>query len=97
MFEKKIYITLLQDFMRLHAAEYGIKRIGIFGSVARNEQHELSDVDICIEAPPMGLFSMSGLHLALEEHLGAPVDVVRMRVNMNPRLKKRIEEEVVYV
>jgi len=97
MLAKNTYISLLRDFKHSHAAEYGITRMGIFGSVARNEQHEFSDVDICIEAPPMGLFALSGLHLALEEALGVPVDVVRMRAQMNPRLKKRIEEEVVYV
>ena len=97
MLTKETYITLLQDFMRLHAKEYGITRMGIFGSVAKDEQHELSDVDICIESPPMSLFAMSGLYFALEETLGVHVDVIRMRTHMNPRLKKRIEDEVVYV
>jgi predicted nucleotidyltransferase len=97
MFAKNTYIGLLQDFMLFHAAEYGITRMGIFGSVARGEEHESSDVDICIEAPPMGFFALSGLHLALEELLGAPVDVIRMRTHMNPRLRERIENEVVYV
>jgi predicted nucleotidyltransferase len=42
------YIQLLRDYKREHAAEYGIERLGIFGSVARGEQTDDSDVDIYI-------------------------------------------------
>ena len=71
--------------------------MGIFGSIARGEQTEKSDIDICIEAPPMGLFMFSGLCLSLEELLGVPVDLIRMHDNMNPRFKKRIEKDIIYV
>ena len=71
--------------------------MGIFGSVARDEQTEKSDVDICVESPPMGLFAFSGLCLDLEELLGVPVDIVRIRSNMNSKFRKRIEKEVIYV
>ena len=43
------YLSLLREYMRKNAAKYGISRMGIFGSVARGEQHEGSDVDICVE------------------------------------------------
>ena len=39
------YISLLRDYMQKNAGKYGISRMGIFGSVARNEQTETSDVD----------------------------------------------------
>lgn len=42
------YISLLRDYMQKNAGKYGISRMGIFGSVARNEQTETSDVDIYI-------------------------------------------------
>lgn len=38
--------------------------MGIFGSVARSEQTENSDIDICIEVPMMGLFAFPGLYLS---------------------------------
>ena len=93
----EVYLNLLRNCKQEYTDKYGIKRIGIFGSVARGEQTENSDVDICIEAPPMGLFSFSGLWLALEKLLGVPVDIVRIHKNMNPKFKKRIEKDVVYV
>lgn len=43
------YLSLLRKYMRENAAKYGISRMGIFGSVARGEQHDGSDVDICVE------------------------------------------------
>ena len=93
----EIFLNLLRKHKYEYADKYGITRMGIFGSAARNERTENSDVDICIEAPSMGLFSLSGLYISLEELLGVPVDVVRMHKNMNQRFKQRIEKEVIYV
>jgi predicted nucleotidyltransferase len=65
------YIRLLRAYRRQHAAEYGIKRMGIFGSVARNEQKEGSDIDIYYEGLSMGLKSLVRLPRELEDALGA--------------------------
>lgn len=43
------YITILRKYLSTKADAYGITKIGIFGSVARNEQTEDSDVDVCVE------------------------------------------------
>ena len=91
------YLNLLRQHKQEYTEKYGVTRMGIFGSVARGEQTENSDVDICIEAPPMGLFTFSGLCLTLEERLGVPVDIVRMHRNMNPKFRKRIEKDIIYV
>ena len=97
MHTKDEYLHQLRRFKQEHSSEYGIESIGIFGSVARGEQTESSDIDICIEAPPMGLFMFSGLCIKLEKLLDMPVDIVRMRKNMNPRFRERIEKEMIYV
>ena len=55
------YISLLRDYMQKNAGKYGISRMGIFGSVARNEQTETSDVDIYIEGQLHGFFALSGI------------------------------------
>jgi predicted nucleotidyltransferase len=90
------YIRLLSDFKRAHAAEYGITRMGVFGSVARGEHKADSDVDVYYEGNPLGLKSF-GLEIALEKLLGVPVDVVRNHRNLNPRFLNHILKEVVYV
>ena len=91
------YMNILQRFKQEHGNEYGITRIGIFGSVARNEHTEESDVYVLVEAPVMSLLSRIGLKQQLEEMMGVPVDVVRKTEYMRPRFKARIEKEVIYV
>ena len=91
------YIHLLRQFKQKHASEYGIVQIGIFGSVARGEQIEESDIDIFYEGPSMGLKSLVGLPKALEEFLGIPVDVLRKHKNLRPNLVQTIERDIIYV
>ncbi len=93
----KEYIELLKEFKNKEAGHYAISRIGIFGSVARGEQTEESDVDVCIECPPMGLFRLGSMKNALEQLFGCRVDIVRLRDHMNAFLRERIEKEGIYV
>ncbi len=97
MATREQYISLLRRFVAEHGAEYGISRIGIFGSVARGQQTQGSDVDIYYEGPALGLKSLTGLPQALSEFLEAPVDVVRGHSGLNPSFHNRILKEVVYV
>jgi predicted nucleotidyltransferase len=93
----KEYLRLLRGYKRAHAAEYGIERMGIFGSVARGEQREGSDIDIYYEGPSMGLKSLVRLPHELEEVLSVPVDVVRRHRNLQPHFVKRIMKDIIYV
>ena len=93
----KEYIELLRQFMQQKGAKYGISRMGIFGSVARGEQNENSDVDILFEGKANLL-----LHVRIknesEELLGSPVDLVRMRNQLNgTSLKQSILNDVIFV
>lgn len=72
-------INLLKDFKAKQASKYGIRRMGVFGSVARGEQHENSDVDVYIEGELQGLFALAGIKNELEELLGCQVDIVRLQ------------------
>ncbi|MFM7583500.1 MAG: nucleotidyltransferase family protein [Caldilinea sp.] len=76
--------------------QYGITRLGIFGSVARDQATAASDVDIVVEMPP-DLFQMVHMKTDLEELLGVPVDLIRLHKNMNVFLKNRIDDEAIYV
>lgn len=94
---KEQYIQLLSEFNKKNGKEFGINRIGIFGSVARDEQNANSDIDIYYEGEPLSLFKLSELKSKLEETLNIPVDIVRLRNSMNNMLKTRIEKEGLYV
>jgi uncharacterized protein len=77
--------------------EFGLKRIGLFGSYARGEDREESDIDIVVEIEKPDLFHLIGIKQAIEEVLGTRVDVVRLRETMNQALRSRIERDVIYV
>ena len=91
------YMNILQRFKQEYGGEYGITRIGIFGSVARGEHTEESDVDVLVEAPVLSLFTNIKIKHQLEEMMGVLVDVVRKSEFMRPRFKARVEKEVIYV
>ena len=90
-------LSILRTFKENAAAEYDIKRIGIFGSFARGEANKDSDVDIVFETDSPNLFRTARMKTDLERLLSRHVDVVRFRANMNPRLKSRIAREAQYV
>jgi len=89
-------LTLLKRQRSLLEERFGVTRLGIFGSVARDEATEQSDLDIVVEMAPNFLM-MVHLKDYLQETLEVPIDIVRYRSNMNPFLKQRIDQEAVYV
>lgn len=91
------YIQLLKEYKQNRGILYGISRIGIFGSVARGEQTEDSDVDVCVDLEVPSIFSLVHIKEELKQLFGCEVDVVRIRQNMDALLKKDIIEEGIYV
>ena len=93
--EEILYI--LGQFKPYAIKRYGINELGVFGSVARGEQTENSDVDIFYIGKALSLLSLDTLQCELEKILECKVDVVRVRENMNPMLRNRIMKEGCYV
>ena len=92
------YMDILQRFKQEHGAEYGITRMGVFGSVARGEQSNNSDIDIYFESDrKLSLFRMGGLMYDLQELLGVPVDLVHNTDRLSTMFKQRIERDIIYV
>lgn len=72
--------------------DYDVRSLRLFGSVARNEQKETSDVDVFVDMDP-DLFLLIGLKEYLENLLGCDVDIVRKHRNNNEFLLKQIEKD----
>ncbi|MCP4268624.1 MAG: nucleotidyltransferase [Candidatus Brocadiaceae bacterium] len=89
------------DFLSAHKTEFkqnfDLVKIGLFGSYARGENFEDSDIDIVVELKKPDLFYLIGIKQTVEEALGAKVDVVRLRDKMNKSLRYRIERDAIYV
>lgn len=79
------------------AQQYGVSRIGVFGSAARDQMRADSDIDVVVELANPDLFALVHIKSLLEEHLDRPVDIVQYREKMNPFLKAHIQNEAVYV
>lgn len=79
-----------QEILRV-AAKHGAHNVRVFGSVARGEADERSDIDFLVELEPgRSLFDLGGLQYDLQALFGCPVDVVTER-----GLKARIRDRVV--
>ena len=87
----------LKVFLDQHREAYGLRALGYFGSYARGEAGEESDIDIVFDSDRPNLFMTAMLKQDLEEWLGRPVDVLQLRGMSNDRLKARIQAEAVYV
>jgi len=90
-------LAILRQFKKEYAQEYHLLEIGVFGSVARDEANEKSDVDIVFETDKPNLFRTSSMKVLLENLLAQEIDIIRLRDNMNIKLKEEIQREVLYV
>lgn len=90
-------MTLQRDYKKeiLKIAEIcHADNIRIFGSLARGEQGEESDIDFLVHMKPNSGFGIGGMQWRLEELLKCKIDVVPDS-SLNPMLKERILKEAV--
>lgn len=86
-----------KDYLR---KTYGVEEIGVFGSFARGDQDEKSDVDIAVELNhekvPVGLFEFASMQFYLEDLLGKKVDLIT-KIGIKPLIKDRILTQLVII
>ena len=92
----KIYsIEELQKLVSPIAADYGIENVYLFGSYARGEARENSDIDLRIDKGALrGYIELSGFELDLEDALGAEVEVMTTGGLSDNFLQRIANEEV---
>ncbi len=90
-------IQKLKEFKEKNADKYAIDQIGIFGSLARDEARDDSDIDICFKSKVADMFMLVHIKDELSTLFSKSVDIVRVREKMNPYLKNRISKEAIYV
>ena len=89
-------ILRLLEANREKIKSFGVKRIGVFGSVARGEETEKSDVDVLVELSKETFDAYMSLLFFLEDLFGTKVDLV-MKDAIKPIIKDRILAETIYV
>lgn len=100
MLTREQVVQILRKELPYFSAEYGVKRIGLFGSYAKGTQQEDSDVDLLVEfEKPVGLkFIEFGEDI--EQLLGQKTDILTPAGLKDIRVKRiarDIEENIVYV
>jgi predicted nucleotidyltransferase len=77
------------------AARHGARNVRVFGSVARGEADDQSDIDFLVNMEPgRSLLDLGGLQVDLEAMPARPVDVVTER-GLKLRIRERVLQEAV--
>lgn len=90
-------LTRLMPALR---ARYGVRELGIFGSVARGESGPESDLDVLIGFEPgvrYSLHDLAQIACQIEDATGLDVDLVSDHPGLRPSFRRMVEEELVRV
>jgi predicted nucleotidyltransferase len=91
---KELVQARREDILRT-ASQHGAYNVRIFGSVARGDADEQSDLDLLVDMEPgRSLFDLGGLLVGLEELLGCSVDVVTEK-GLRDRMRNRVLQEAI--
>ena len=96
---KQIDKTNILNYLKEHYSEfknkYNVEKIGLFGSYARDEATENSDIDIFVKMKP-SLFDMVAIKEQIENDLNKKVDIIREHKNIKPIFLKMIQKDLIY-
>lgn len=90
-------ISMLKVYYICNFKKLGIERIGLFGSFAKGEAKEDSDIDIIISLKSPNLFLYSQIADNLETVFGRHIDLVSAKAHHTDKFKAQLEKEAIYV
>lgn len=90
-------IHRLSLFKQDYDSKYTIKRLGLFGSYARNEQRPYSDIDVAIQLENATLFDLANIEIILRERISEKVNVTSINRFTNPDFLQEINKDIIYV
>lgn len=91
-------LAVLREFRRTAGDKYGIEQLVLFGSAARGEQRENSDIDVCIKSSePIDYFTLLEIKEELEKLFCGKVDLLTLHGNMRKLFRQNIERDAIYI
>lgn len=90
-------IKVLKKFKAESAHKYGITSLGIFGSFARSQQDEASDLDVFVTLQESDFFVLEKIKEDLEQLFHSKIDVVNFRDSLRESFKKNILQDAIYI
>ena len=92
----KDILSLLKDEKAFLRNEFGVIKIGLFGSYVKGNQRADSDIDLLVELKEPRFDWIAGLQMYLEKRFDKKIELVRKSDNVNQRFTQRIANEVIY-
>ena len=88
-----LQISAIRDAASRAAQKHGLTKVTLFGSYARGDADDASDVDLVVEtSTPLG-FARGAIYNELERELGCPVDPIFGAANLYPFVREAYERE----
>ena len=93
---KEKILEILKEQRGFLEERYAVKKIGLFGSYAKDTSTPKSDIDFYVIFSKKTLDNMTGLWLYLEKIFDKKIDIVYEHPRLRKGLKREIESEVLY-
>lgn len=90
-------LDILRGYKARVGEKYGIETLGLFGSVARGEQDENSDIDIFIKLKNVSYYVLMDIQEELEELFSQKIDLITLHENMRAYFRNKIEQDAIYI
>lgn len=94
---RQLVLTKLKDRIDEIRQRFSVRRLSIFGSIARDESTENSDIDVLVVFDREGSFDLfMDLKFYLEDLLGGKIDLITDKA-LRPQVRQAIEQELIHV
>jgi len=94
--KKEDILNFLKQHRDILQNQFGVDKIGLFGSYANDKATQKSDIDFYVVLKRKTLDNMTSLWIYLEKQLNKKVDIIYYHPKLREGLKKQIEKEVIY-
>jgi predicted nucleotidyltransferase len=93
---KDSILATLKEKKKFMQNNYGVDRIGLFGSYAKDDALETSDIDIYVEFNNKTFDNLAGLWNYLEDLYQTKIDLIHKHKNNNKVILNNIQKEVLF-
>lgn len=90
-------VEILREFKRTSGEKYGIEQLALFGSTARGEQREGSDIDVCVKLQKNTFRIYMTVKEELERIFNKKVDLLTLHENMRKLFRQNIERDAIFI
>jgi hypothetical protein len=90
-------IAELKNDKSLMLEKFGVTEIALFGSYARNEQNDDSDIDVLVQLKEPRLSALVGVLEFLEKKFNKKIDIVARHKHLSRRFWNVVGDDIIYV